>query len=588
MPYVLRNRHVATSASTNIRRQRRGASTAPNSNQTTGSSPTQRSQSWTSLSPGPPVLTANQPNQSNTGSPTSGHNSNNNNSGQSTNNVPIALLANQMNTMNDLLRQLITLNTSQNNSQTNSSSTVPSQPPVITIPEPTVQPQQAANSNSNFGAKKVCNSFGGSSSTLNVDKWLALYESQTLDFPEMRVKWLPKHLVEEAIEWLTVELLPNMQTITWTECKEKMTERFGHHSEDRLIEAGKRVLKRNETVTDYYHDMRRILQTTGVSANTQISFLTNGMPHSFRDHIIASKPKTPSEWLSIAIALEKNRGLAPFRARDSAQFSRHTDRKPDKEFERKQLDYSQPPPTPCPRCLRDHGVRAYHWKRDCNRPTRDFSSHTKTIRGGARESKNFMQQSNKPKTSETEPKDRQVNVISGGQLFYTVTINGNKVRALLDTGATITGMTSETAFRVGLAPDIKKAITIRQVDGRVQTLGQIETNVTLNGITKKLTIHVFRHLDHDMLLGIDGAQIFGILDRLKGDLSIQYMTTVEPIIRQLTTINYDSFLSKFKVFATDDKDIGRLRNTQYSIALEPNSKPFFVGLTDTQQPKKTK
>ena len=107
-------------------------------------------------------------------------------------------------------------------------------------------------------------------------------------------------------------------------------------------------------------------------------------------------------------------------------------------------------------------------------------------------------------------KDATVYKISANPLFNTnlaeilVFINGVKVRALLDLGATKSVINNETVKKLNIHPEKSNTI-LKCANGNIlSTVGEVELKVKLNGnYSKKIDAIVSDALSHKFILGTD-------------------------------------------------------------------------------------
>ena len=154
--------------------------------------------------------------------------------------------------------------------------------------------------------RNLIEKYTGSSSELTVNEWLDVFHAVTLGYndPE-RLQALPRYLGGVALKWLAVEVIPKSTTMSWIECRRLMVQRFGKTLTNPLVEASQRCLQRNETVTEYYDEMRGLMMTAGIAEEHQAAFLTRGMPDQYRMQIAGHAPQTCAQWLRIALSLEE-------------------------------------------------------------------------------------------------------------------------------------------------------------------------------------------------------------------------------------------------------------------------------------------
>ena len=149
--------------------------------------------------------------------------------------------------------------------------------PLLYYPQPVraqvVQPESQYSSKS---IAKLCHRYTGYSHSVDVKVWLDVFAAVTIDWTDRdRLRALPRHLAEEAIEWFGQEIVPEITTIDWSECKRRMIARFSHSIGNPIIEAFDRRLSGRETVSDYFNDKRRLLVRAAVSDEVQVEMSTN-------------------------------------------------------------------------------------------------------------------------------------------------------------------------------------------------------------------------------------------------------------------------------------------------------------------------
>ena len=436
------------------------------------------------------------------------------------------------------------------------------------------------DSNTHRTTALLCDKYYGSSNTISAQEWLDIFQAVTCDWSDRdRVRALPRHLTEEALQWFSLEVVPDMQTITWIECRQRLIARFGQAVANPIVQATNRRLSARETVSNYYNEKRRLLVQAGASEAIQVALLTSGMPESYLAFIASQSPQTTADWIRIALLVEQTKGKRFGKPNESAfhgeeidkSFRKRSNFKSNRNFRPKIGNPDNTPSTPCPICTR-LGIKddVMHWKRVCPRKDQE----TKTV-------------------VQTLPTTNAIFAID--YIYVNVRVNAHSFRPFLDTGSKITGMSSAAAQKAGLRPDPITSITIRQVDGLTKTLRSVTPRLTIGSKTIPFVVHVFPNFAYDMLLGIDAALAF----RLKIDLSRQKVAnsqfceplvttnmldptredplpdtdTSQHLVNSVNANTLDNFLNKFDVFSKSDKDIGRFRDVQHVIRLQPNAVP---------------
>ena len=351
-----------------------------------------------------------------------------------------------------------------------------------------------------------CEKFSGKTGTdsIEINEWLKVFERLTRRFPdEDRIDALGRHLTDDALKWFAIDDICDLNE--WDAVREAMMNRFTRIRTLGLAEAADRRLKTTETVEQYYNDMRRLLLKAHVSDAGQVELLTKGMPDSYRIQISALQPKTPQQWLSIAINIEEAKRKRYVRQEVATHSGKEIENKEsmyriDQRKDQRNYSRTQPnsdlPAEPCPHCLRRYRLTEYHWKRVCPRlkPTHTEQTTTQADTG-------LTEQNNTTPT---------ITFISDGFVYYDIEIDDKKVRAFLDSGSTLTAISLQTAKRLKLIPDPRTSITIRHVNGTAPTVGRIEPILKIGDKSMKFPIHVFDNISQDALLGIDAAKAFGL------------------------------------------------------------------------------
>lgn len=208
-------------------------------------------------------------------------------------------------------------------------------------------------------------------SKIKIASWISLFEvvavGQNLNTDKTKTAALMEYLEDEALQFFADDVAPDIETVTWTAVKTKLTKRFGEHTIDPVLAASRRRWNRgHETVQEYYEDKMYHLRKTGLTDSSMAEVLTDGMPFGFRNNLISATIASPSEWLSKAVRLESSFSTAPKtdHPKAIAAMVNGTSRKENKKPKR-------PPPGPCRFCknLGKSEQESMHWQSDCkNKP----------------------------------------------------------------------------------------------------------------------------------------------------------------------------------------------------------------------------
>ena len=354
-------------------------------------------------------------------------------------------------------------------------STVGTQPQTVEA-QPSLS---VSNTNSNVDSRApkttaiLCDKFFGSNNSIPAKEWVDVFQAVTLDWSDRdRVRALPRHLSDEALCWFSLEIVPCIQNITWTESRQKLIARFGQVVTNPIVEATNRRLSPKESVSNYFNDKRRLLIQAGASEQIQVALLTSGMPESYQAFIASQCPLTTSDWLRIALLVEQTRtrrftrpGESTFHGEEVEKFDKRRPSYKSNRFYSKNTQSERPPPTPCPICIK-LGLKedTMHWKRLC--PHREQEISTQNSRQGS--SSHVINQ----------PLDCNP-IFAVDYVYLNVKVNGHRFRPFLDTGSKITGMSELAAKKAGLEVDPRTSIEIRQIDGMTRTIGRVNIRLQI-------------------------------------------------------------------------------------------------------------
>ena len=199
------------------------------------------------------------------------------------------------------------------------------------------------------------------SSTLPARLWMQLFETELDGANDLKkIRFLATYLTKDGLRWFAQFIAPNRNVYSWAKAKELFLEKFAKDDVNPLVAAKNRVLLGTETIQSYFDDKSRLLELADIPVPGMIGLLTDGVPDSYRALLIARNPSTVSEWLYSAQLFESTKKQEK-RTVNLAHVSRPGQRTsttgPD-----------EAPRKPCPRCLEQSGIHAYHWLRNCSLP----------------------------------------------------------------------------------------------------------------------------------------------------------------------------------------------------------------------------
>lgn len=230
--------------------------------------------------------------------------------------------------------------------------------------------------------------YTGKDYQVHIDAWLRVFEVIMYEETDRNKRYLVvRYLDGPALTWFSRHIIPDLESITWSDVKERLIKRFKETTIRPIIAAQKRYLKSSETVQNYFNEKLRLLMDTNLEEQDMVALLTEGMPLIYKPHLIAAHIASTNDWLAISLELESNYKRKPeipstTSAVDSksytgqprngyhssGRFSGHAqatainEKKKDKK-----------PATPCRYCT-DAGLTEYHWQSTCSKNPRVIKS----------------------------------------------------------------------------------------------------------------------------------------------------------------------------------------------------------------------
>ena len=433
---------------------------------------------------------------------------------------------------------------------------------------------------------RLCETFTGSDPLVKVDDWLGLFDIVTTGYTDAeKFITLCRHVTADAMTWAVREIGPIRDTLTWDDIKKRMQQRFGRATHNHLMEAFDRDLKPNETIESYFNEKRRLMDLAGQDDANQVALLTRGLTNpAMRKQIAGQMPKTPGVWLKIALAIEgaNSNHLNQLKGRRNDSHSHHNEtadnrddkrnnsgfrnKKFDKPFQK--LDFSKPPTTPCPHC-QARGPLGLHWKRDC------------PFLKGTTSSNQASESGTQPNSTTSAPSHATHTADPLGFVHFNVWVNGKPLQPFLDSGSTITAMSRAAAERLNLKWNPEAAIPLKHIDGITKTLGAIDAEIKIANKTFRFPIQVLENFAHDMLLGVDVAHAAGLIVDFGKQVSprtfaFHPINSSNHLILNSASEQLNELTARTDIFAQNNKDFGRIRNTEHIIRLKPDALPFHL------------
>ena len=197
-------------------------------------------------------------------------------------------------------------------------------------------------------------------------------------------------------------------------------------------------------------------------------------------------------------------------------------------------------PYPCRYC-QYHGKEEYHWHSECpvkakyrNQPIGNSSSNSngnnrnrtsvKTLATSQRQPSRDSSADSSPGiptagNSFAQPTGKALPLVdnSGTDPYPSldVTLNGKPIKAIIDSGSSISFATEQTfrSLNTQLIPN--SSIQITQLCGQFQTIGCFKAKLQISNKFAEIKIHVIPNTKHSLLLGLDVGKQFGLQIDLK-------------------------------------------------------------------------
>ena len=167
----------------------------------------------------------------------------------------------------------------------------------------------------NFRRGNVIARFTGSSSKIEAQAWISLYERVSIGMSgEHRIQALTTYLTDDALTWCAQEIAVDL-TLTWDDVKKKFLARYRTAIIPPSVAAEQCRLTRKDTVQSYAQEKMRLLRLANTTLESAIPLLTAGTP-SYRPALYAANPDTFDGWLRLALTIENSTMDRPFRNRN--------------------------------------------------------------------------------------------------------------------------------------------------------------------------------------------------------------------------------------------------------------------------------
>ena len=481
---------------------------------------------------------------------------------------------------------------------------------------------QASRSQQSFNRNRIPK-FSGDEKDIKIESWLKLHDifARQIESEEDKVCFLATNLDGKAFQYFCDEIAEFAEFITYDEAKNKLVEHFGLSTLDPMTESLSRRLQKQEDVESYFKDKLFLLKKGKCPSASVIALLTNGMPRSYQTFLDMASINTPNEWLLKAKKLERRFQLENHgKSKSGVHVATTKDLGNPKENSKSNFNKGKgKPPKPCAFC-KFLGETNYHWQSECPNPPRKNGTINVQTTNMA------YQNIDLTKTRHTHMIDKHemlmnipveqtsILLVQEYQKYinFTVEINQQPVRAIMDTGATIEIISERIAKKLNLPIDDKRKCIIRMVDGETSSLGLVTIKLTVGGVQRITTAQVVRGFPYAMLMslnapfrlqldtGMKTAKLIHENKLIELKAGIQqhvYLnnsdeptpTEIHQPKQSVFLLKYQNLIEEFKeCFSDSEKDIGKITIDSHRIRLKENyqiinKKPYRRSITDNHE-----
>jgi hypothetical protein len=136
-----------------------------------------------------------------------------------------------------------------------------------------IESTTTASDATHSGHRRIA-TFSGTDKTVRIESWLSLFDLVSDGKPDKaRLILLIEYLTGEAINWFGTDVCPHIDSMSWSEAKQLMIQRFGTPVVHPIIEAQKRVLTRSDTVQTYFDAKMSLLRRANLTDGAMVAML---------------------------------------------------------------------------------------------------------------------------------------------------------------------------------------------------------------------------------------------------------------------------------------------------------------------------
>ena len=207
--------------------------------------------------------------------------------------------------------------------------------------------------------------FKGVSDKVKIDNWLKRYEMLANYYKwsdKTKIVMLGNYLEDDALNWYIENCNDN-----YVELKTKLINRFGLETVEPIIEFVNIRYDIKSGIKEYFETKRRYGVAAQLTESQMIPLMINNLPLKMIEYFTAVKPKTFTEFYSIAKTAENNFKRNSFKNQSIS----NTNSKPN--FPNSAQKPKRKPPNPCRICENLGFKNRFHWSNDCRNKAKQNS-----------------------------------------------------------------------------------------------------------------------------------------------------------------------------------------------------------------------
>ena len=221
-------------------------------------------------------------------------------------------------------------------------------------------------STSSHSCKPKIQIFKGLNDKISIENWLKRYEMLAIHFKwseSDKIVFMGNYLEDDALNWYIENSSDN-----YSDLKHKLINRFGVEIIEPIVEFVNIRYDVKSGIKDYFEKKRRYGNLAKLTVEQMIPIMVNSLHPKMVESFVAVKPKTLTEFYSIAKSAENN--LKRFFNRPAPND------KPKIPYEPKNGSNKRKPPNACRICENLGFKNRFHWSNDCRNKGKTNAQNT--------------------------------------------------------------------------------------------------------------------------------------------------------------------------------------------------------------------